>query len=71
MINIELEEIENIQREVDNGVISIDDIENRWVLVIIMQNAVFSILEKLSMSRLDIFSFQFKLQLGWRKKVLS
>ena len=37
MINIELEEIENIQREVDNGVISIDDIENRWVLVIIMQ----------------------------------
>ena len=32
MINIELEEIENIQKEVDNGVISIDDIENRWVL---------------------------------------
>ena len=32
MIDIELEEIENIQKEVDNGVISIDDIENRWVL---------------------------------------
>ena len=29
MINIELEEIENIQNEVDNGVISISDIENR------------------------------------------
>ena len=33
MINIELEEIENIQKEVDNGVITIDDIENRWVLL--------------------------------------
>ena len=32
MIDIELEEIENIQKEVDNGVISIDDIENRWVI---------------------------------------
>ena len=31
MINIELEEIENIQKEVDNGVISIADIENRRV----------------------------------------
>merc|ERR1719510_166002 len=29
MIDIELEEIENIQKEVDNGVITIDDIENR------------------------------------------
>ena len=34
MIDIELEEIENIQKEVDNGVISLDDIENRWVLLI-------------------------------------
>ena len=33
MIDIELEEIENIQKEVDNGVITIDDIENRWVLL--------------------------------------
>ena len=41
MINIELEEIENIQREVDNGVISIDDIENRWVLLIITQNVFY------------------------------
>ena len=36
MINIELEEIENIQNEVDNGVISISDIENRWVSMLMV-----------------------------------
>ena len=29
MINVELEEIEGIQKEVDNGVISVEDIQNR------------------------------------------
>ena len=51
MIDIELEEIENIQKEVDNGVISIDDIENRWVLLINYSKCIFYF-ENLSMSGL-------------------
>ena len=31
MINVELEQIEDIQNEVDKGVISVEDIKNRWV----------------------------------------
>ena len=50
MINIELEEIENIQREVDNGVITIDDIENRWVLLGRLLFTVLYIFNKLSMT---------------------
>ena len=31
MIEIEMEEIENIQKELDGGAINLNDIENRWV----------------------------------------
>ena len=30
MIEIEMQEIENIQKELTGGAISLDDIENRW-----------------------------------------
>ena len=30
MIEIEMQEIENIQKELNGGAISLDDIENRW-----------------------------------------
>ena len=31
MIEIEMEEIENIQKELDGGAINLNDIENRWI----------------------------------------
>ena len=31
MIEIEMQEIENIQKELDGGAINLNDIENRWV----------------------------------------
>ena len=30
MIEIEMQEIENIQKELNGGAINLDDIENRW-----------------------------------------
>ena len=31
MIEIEMQEIENIQKELDGGAINLNDIDNRWV----------------------------------------